>query len=153
MERISGTRSVGTRLDERVLSLRAQIADLLSSWAGLVVAERRSTTAPGLEVPALLRFLGSQVRWLSEHPAGPDLDVELAVLVDSSRSLFGPQVHRVSLGVCCHPGCTAPLFALLSGTRDSAFSRVICDTGHTVPPAQWLLLSARARMAMDEGAA
>ncbi|MEU9456543.1 hypothetical protein [Streptomyces sp. NPDC048277] len=151
MERISGTRSVGIRLDERVLSLRSQIASLLTSWAGLVVAERRSVTAPGGEVPALLRFLGNHVRWLSEHPAGPDLDVELAALADTSRSLLGPRVHRVSLGGCCHPGCTAPLFALLSGTGETAFSRVGCDRGHTVPPAEWLLLSGRVRTALGEG--
>lgn len=151
LERVSGTRSVGVRLDEKVLSLRSEIVDLLSSWAGLVVAERRSVTAPCEGVPGLLRFLHSQIHWLAEHPAGPDLAAELSALLDRSRTVLGPRVHRVSLGVCCHPGCTAQLHAVLSNTGDVVSSQVACDTGHTVPPREWLLLSGRVRVAMDSG--
>jgi hypothetical protein len=151
VERVSGTRSVGIRLDDRMLSLRSRIADLLCSWAGLVVSERGLPAMPGVEVPALLRFLSGQILWLAEHPAGPDLDAELSALLDSSRSLLVPRVHQVALGTCCHPGCTAPLRAMLSGTGDTAFSQVACDTGHTVPPREWLLLSGRAQAAMNAG--
>lgn len=151
VERVSGTRSVGIRLDDRMLSLRSRIADLLRSWAGLVVSERGIPASPGVDVPALLRFLGGQIPWLAEHAAGPDLDAELSALLDSSRSLLGPRVHQVSLGMCCHPGCTAPLRAVLSGAGGMAFSQVACDTGHTVPPGEWLLLSGRTQTAMNAG--
>lgn len=142
LERVSGTRSVGIRLDDEVLSLRSEIADLLSSWAGLVMAERRSPAAPGEGVPGLLRFLRGQIPWLVEHPAGPDLDAELAALVDSSSVVLGPRPDRVSLGTCCRPDCDAPLQATLSGVGGMAFSRVACDAGHAVPPRDWLLLAA-----------
>ncbi len=149
LERVSGTQSVGIRLDEETLTLRSQVTDLLCSWAGLVVSERRLPASVGREVPALLHFLSGHVRWLAEHPAAQDLDAELSALLDSSRARLEPQSYEVSLGVCCHPGCTAGLQATLSGTGHTVYSRVACDAGHTVPPKEWLLLSGRARTAPD----
>lgn len=153
VERVSGTQSVGIRLDERMLALRSQIADFLCSWAGLVIAERGLPSVPGTEVPALLRFLGEQAGWLASHPAARDLDAELTALLDSARSLLGPRAYEVSLGTCCHHGCTARLRATLRGTSDTVYSRVACDAGHTVPPRDWLLLSGRARPATEDGPA
>ncbi|MEU6148320.1 OvmZ protein [Streptomyces sp. NPDC047081] len=149
LERVSGTRSVGIRLDDKVISLRSEISDLLSSWAGLVMAERRSAAAHCEGVSELLRFLHSQIQWLAAHPAGSDLDAELSTLLESSRSILGPRVHRVSLGVCCHPGCGAPLHARLSSAGDAVSSQVACEIGHTVPPEQWLLLSGRLRLTLS----
>ncbi|MEU3227828.1 OvmZ protein [Streptomyces sp. NPDC006976] len=149
VERVSGTQPVGLRLDDRMLTLRSQVTDLLCSWAGLVVSERGLPPVPGTEVPTLLRFLAGHVRWLAEHPAAQDLDAELTALLESARSLLGPRSYEVSLGVCCHSGCTARLHATLSGTRDSVYSQVACDAGHTVPPREWLLLSGRTRQDTD----
>lgn len=151
VERVSGTQSVGLRLDDRMLTLRSQVTDLLCSWAGLVVSERGLPAATDTEVPTLLRFLAGQVQWLAEHPAARDLDAELTALLDSARSLLDPRSYEVSLGLCCHSGCTAQLHATLSGTRDSVHSQVACDAGHTVPPREWLLLSGRTRQAADTG--
>lgn len=147
-ERVSGSKESGITLDDTVLTLRSQIVELLTSWTRLVVEERR-TTAPGdCSVMGLAGFLDDHVPWLAEHPAAPDFDHEIAVLLDVCQGLRGlaPTARRVPLGSCRRPGCAGELYAVMPGADvEKERSEVVCDSGHAVPPRDWLLLAGRLR--------
>ncbi|WP_234535790.1 OvmZ protein [Streptomyces shenzhenensis] len=147
-ERVSGSRAtVGIVLDERVLALRARTGEVMASWARLVVDERTGARPAGRGVPALVGFLRGQLPWFAGHPAGVDLDEELAELRTDFRHLLGPgPVRRFALGPCTRPGCAGTLHGILPADGgDRVPDQVTCDTGHALPPRQWLLVAGRIR--------
>ncbi|MER6630398.1 hypothetical protein ABT301_19565 [Streptomyces sp. NPDC000987] len=150
-ERVSGSRSTGgIVLDERVVGLRTQAAEVLAQWARLVVEERGGAGCrpAGTEVDALVKFLGQQLPWLAEHPAGVHFDDELTELRTAFSGLFGPgRTRRLPLGQCTQPGCAEVLYGVLPAPGDRMPSHVSCGAGHVLPPRQWLLVASRMREA------
>lgn len=153
-ERVSGSRGVvGIVLDERAVDMRARMTEVLASWARLVVEERGSEVPRPREreVGNLVPFLRQQARWIGDHPAAVEFDEEITELLGEFGGLFGPgQVRRFPLGSCVQPGCAGTLHGVVRTEEPAAApSHVTCDTGHTLPPRQWLLVAGR----MAEGAA
>ncbi|MHC0432262.1 OvmZ protein [Streptomyces sp. O3] len=147
-ERVSGSRgSVGIVLDEQAMALRGRVAGVLALWARLVVDERGGGSRPKERgVDALVRFLRRQLPWLAGHPAGVDFDEELTELLTELGRLLGPGPTRgFPLGPCTRPGCAGTLRGVLSAGGDGVPSHVSCDSGHALPPRQWLLVASRMR--------
>ncbi|SEF05157.1 OvmZ protein [Streptomyces sp. Ag109_O5-10] len=150
-ERVSGSRAtVGIVLDERTLALRARAAEVMALWARLVVDERAGARPADRGVPALVGFLRGQLSWFAGHPAGADLDEELAELLTDFGHLLGPgPVRRFALGACTRPECAGTLYGVLPADGgDRVPDQVACDAGHALPPRQWLLVANRAREAV-----
>ncbi|MEV5959732.1 OvmZ protein [Streptomyces sp. NPDC051987] len=149
-ERVSGSRAtVGIVLDEQALALRTRAAEVLALWARLVVDERTGARPAGRGLAVLVGFLRGQLPWFAGHPAGVDLDEELAELLADFRHLLGPApVRRFALGPCTRPECAGTLYGVLSAEGgDRVPDQVACDTGHALPPRQWLLVAGRVREA------
>ncbi|MFG2680443.1 OvmZ protein [Streptomyces sp. NPDC048392] len=146
-QRVSGSRgTVGIVLDERVVSLRSQVTETLRQWARLVLDERGGAApeATGHGLGRLVRFLRQQLTWFADHPAGVDFTEEITELLTALGELFGPgPVRRFPLGPCPRHACGGTLFGVVPTDRDRVPSHVSCDTGHPVPPRQWLLLADR----------
>ncbi|MFH8447395.1 OvmZ protein [Streptomyces sp. NPDC018026] len=144
-QRVSGSRgSVGIVLDERVVSLRSRVTETLCLWARLVLDERGDAALGTRErgLARLVRFLGQQLPWFADHPAGVEFTEEITELLTDLDELFGPgPVRRFALGPCPRPECEGTLFGVRPADRDRDPSHVSCDAGHPVPPRQWLLLA------------
>ncbi|MEU6895136.1 OvmZ protein [Streptomyces sp. NPDC046557] len=145
-ERVSGSRTVGIVLDERTMAVRLEMADVLASWARLVVEGRRTAGPPEREVGSMVAFLRRQVEWIADHPAAVDFDEEIATLLGSFGSLFGPgPVQRFPLGQCVQSGCNGTLHGVMREVGGATPSHVACDAGHALPPRQWLQVAGRMR--------
>ena len=146
-ERVSGSRSsTGIVLNDGTLALRSRVADVLAQWARLVVEERggrlRRLREPRTD--SLVRLLQEQLPWLAGHPAAADFDEEVADLLAAFGRLFNlGEVHRFPLGPCPQPGCDGSLHGVMSAGEGHAPGRVTCDTGHAVPPHQWMRVAVR----------
>ncbi|MFJ3929348.1 OvmZ protein [Streptomyces sp. NPDC090029] len=143
-ERVSGTRSVGMVLDERTVELRTEAADVLASWARLVVEERGVKGLQGCGVESLVPFLREEVDWIAGHHAAVAFDEEVRDLLQRLGALFGPApVRGVALGACVEPECTGTLRAVgrEAGEPAAAPGRISCDAGHALPPTQWLMVA------------
>ncbi|MFC7310676.1 OvmZ protein [Streptomyces monticola] len=146
-ERVSGSRARGIVLDDRAMTVRAELAEVLASWARLVVDERQVPGPGGPGVVALVRFLGRHLDWLAAHPAAADLGEELARLLQSFDTLIGSgAMRRIPLGDCPRQDCTGTLYGVpATAGRDAAPGRVTCESGHLLPPQHWLLAADRMR--------
>ena len=151
-ERVSGSRAaVGIVLDEKLMALRSEMTEVLASWAGLVVTEcaapGRSRPRVEREVGSLVRFLDRHLEWLAAHLAAAEFEEEVALLLESSARMFGPPVRRLPVGDYPRPGCASTLHAVLRKADDheSPPSHVACESGHLLPPRQWLLIAGRLR--------
>lgn len=143
-ERVSGSRSVGMVLDERTVEMRTETADVLASWARLVVEERGAKGLQGCDVGSLVSFLRDEVDWIAGHPAAVSFDEEVRQLLQRLGALFGPApVRGFPLGACVELECTGTILAMVDGAGGSAATpdHVSCDAGHTLPPHQWLTVA------------
>lgn len=149
-QRVSGgTRSHGIVLDERTLALRTRVVETLGAWARLVVEEAGSPRLPRprqTEAGALVRFLGGHLDWLARHPAAADFAEELTALLDACDALLGPAPSRgAPVGACPEAGCGGTLrMAARRAASGSGPQPVACESGHSLPPHRWLLLSGSA---------
>jgi hypothetical protein len=153
-ERVSGSRTVGIVLDDRAVAARSRLTDVLASWARLVVDERRVHGPGEYEVAGLVRFLGRHLDWLAAHPAAADFDDEVAGLLESFNSVFEPgPVRHLALGDCPQPGCGGTLRGVLPAVNhhDRRPDLVLCESGHTLPPRQWLGIAGRLGQAGSYG--
>jgi len=149
-QRVSGSRPVGIVLDERALAVRSEMTDLLNSWVRMIVDERRIQRSGERDVRSLLRFLAQHMDWLARHPAVADFMEEIARLIESSNGMSGPGPARlIPLGRCLRADCHSPLNAVIHAARigGSAADHVSCESGHILPPRQWLLVADRMRWA------
>jgi hypothetical protein len=136
-ERVSGSRSVGMALDERTVEMRTEAADVLASWARLVVEERGVKGLRGCDVGSLVSFLRDEAEWIAGHPAAVSFDEEVRQLLQRLGALFGPApVRGLALGACVEPECTGTLLVVVRGAGGSAATpgHVSCDAGHMLPP-------------------
>lgn len=138
--RVSGTLPAkGIVLDEKTVALRARVTRTLASWARLVVDEARSSTPDRCEVPSLVRFLTLHVTWLARHPAAADFDSEISQLLESCRTVLGPgETRRTPLGACPEAGCDDVLAVVTHPGSGQATRQVACESGHELPPHEWL---------------
>lgn len=143
LERVSGSRTFSP-VNDAAVEVRVSIQAVLASWAVLVADERR-VTAPGGEVPRLVRFLTRHLDWLTAHPLAADVLAETDGLVGTALRVIdgGPAARPVELGRCVEADCGGLLLAH-AGARAAGPSLVRCDTGrHVWPPYQWLPLRRR----------
>jgi hypothetical protein len=140
-ERISGGGLPGLPLDERAVRLRAQMVNVLSCWAGLV-ADGQRVAPPARTVPALARFLGRHLGWLTGQPVAGVAADEIGALVRyGRRNLSGEHTRRLRVGPCVHPGCSGTLMALLR--RVGPLIRCNINAEHCWRPDQWHVLNRR----------
>ncbi|MTE21011.1 OvmZ protein [Streptomyces sp. TRM43335] len=146
-ERVSGSRSVGIVLDDRAVSARSRTTELLASWARMVVDERGVLGPGASEVATLVRFLREHLDWLATHPAAADFDEEMADLLECVTSALEPNPTRhLALGDCPRPDCGGALRGVLHAVDDDhAPGLVVCESGHRLPPRQWLEIADRLR--------
>ncbi|MEU8027624.1 OvmZ protein [Streptomyces sp. NPDC049099] len=145
-ERVSGTKGIGTTLNEKVLALRSEMEEVLRSWALLVIHERRAPGPNGSDVRSLVGFLSRHADWIQEHPAAVDFAEEITALAKSAKMIAGPvPERRMAIGSCLQPRCSSTLYAILpdSDSAGTATGRVTCESGHALPPRQWLLVADR----------
>lgn len=132
--------------DDEAVEVRRHIDDVLRSWAGLV-AERGGSPVPGPDrdggVGGLAAFLTAHLDWLMDSTAAAEFAEEVAALRGRAERLVnGSAPARHHLGGCVEASCDGRLTARTSPGRLAA-SQIGCDRGHSWPPREWLLLSAR----------
>ncbi|WBB61005.1 hypothetical protein O7599_00105 [Streptomyces sp. WMMC500] len=127
--------------------VRASIRTVLASWSGLV-AEERHLRPPARDVPALARFLGRHVDWLTRHPAAGDLADEIRELSRRASNVVDPNgVRRVHIGDCPDIDCEGNLVALIRTHGDRLPTEIVCTASdaHTWPATWWTRLARRMR--------
>lgn len=146
-QRVSGSRPIGIVLDDRTVAVRSEMTTTLASWARMIIDERGLTSRDQRDVRSLLCFLARHLDWLARHPAAADFADEVTRLVESAGELGGPgPVRLIALGHCLRAGCAGTLHAVIpapGSTDRTTPHQVSCDTGHSLPPRQWLLLADR----------
>jgi len=141
-------KSNGIRLADAAVTVRSDIIGVLSTWCGLVVAERGVTKPDHLNIRQLTGFLGIHLGWLTAHPAAPDFADEISDLAKRARAVVRPDaVIRLDLGPCVQPGCGRTVYALSRDEDGAELYRVSCEAGHVWRPDQWLVLGNRLEQA------
>lgn len=141
-ERVRSTPARGVTLNEGLVTVRADMLTVASSWAGFVAECRKVPAKPDRTVGALSRFLLSHLRWLARQSAAADAVVEIRRVVRAAEDALDPGAgRRLELGVCERAGCAGTIYATVGAS--SAPSRVSCERGHVWRPAEWLLLGRR----------
>ncbi len=139
-ERVAGGRAPGIPLNVPAVEARAAVPALLSSWAQLVVDERR-VVPPPRSIAAMAEFVGRHLPWLAAHPAAGDLAEEVRTAHAALVRLLDPRgSRRVPLGSCPVSGCAGTLAAALRpGRSGDRPSDVTCsaDAEHRWPTAAW----------------
>jgi hypothetical protein len=131
-------KTTGICRNDAAVAVRADMLDLLASWATLVVDERGVAGPQRRAVPELVQFLNGHLDWLATHPAAADLADEIGDLAALAHEALAPKpATDVVLGRCARPGCSGTVRAT---TDDSLARQVSCDAGHVWKPHQWLLL-------------
>jgi hypothetical protein len=140
-EKVSGSQTPHSPLNEAAVEARTRIQSVLTSWARLVIDERRLTARRG-EVADVTRFLAVHLDWLASRPVAADVVAEIDELVARALSVIdaGSTVRRIEIGDCIEPGCGGTLVARVQ-VRGGGPPEVGCDAGeHVWWPHQWLLL-------------
>lgn len=141
----------GLPFNAAAADVRADITATLSSWSGLVVAERGAPT-PQRTVTALAALLVRHAAWLAAHPAVADATREVARLVRAAdRVAHSEPPRRVSLGPCVMPGCPGRLVTELRGRDVESGPGIRCDAdgAHIWPGRLWTELRRAMRRAGD----
>lgn len=154
-ERVSGSRAVGIILREEAVTARADLLRVLASWAGTVAQERRIPSPRQRDVRALVGFLADagNLDWLLSRPAAHDFAAEITEVAVAARRAAHPEpVLRTALGRCLRPSCESTVHSEPAGPQDTGRHRVRCESGHDVPPHQWLRLVGAGRAAAGAAA-
>ncbi|WP_370947271.1 hypothetical protein AB5J62_06880 [Amycolatopsis sp. cg5] len=149
-ERISGWRPNGISLNEPAVNIRAEMVEVLSAWAKLVVDELG--VAPGYhrQVRKLAGFLMVHFDALMAHPAASDFVEEINDLAGAARGVLEPSNEmQLDLGPCAEQDCDRTVHATIKGDGEWSPDQVGCEAGHTVRPDQWLLLGRRIERAQQ----
>ncbi len=142
IERVRGGTPKGVSLNDAIVAARSEMLAVASSWAGLVVDERRLPARPHRTVSELSRFLLTHLLWLARHSAANDAVREIVRVVKTAEEALEPySSRRVELGSCQESECNAKIYATIGAT--SRPTRVSCDRGHLWRPNQWLVLGRR----------
>ncbi|MFD4659814.1 hypothetical protein ACFWP2_29775 [Kitasatospora sp. NPDC058444] len=138
--RVGGTKTAkGIVLDQRAMDLRSRMTETLASWARLVVDETRSPGPRHHGVVSLVDFLRQNIEWLAAHPAAADFDEEVRQLLESCRTVLGPTLERrTPIGVCPEADCHSTLHVIRQADAAARHSSIACDSGHVLPPQEWL---------------
>jgi hypothetical protein len=139
-ERVSGSRPQGIALKDAVVTVRSEILGVLTSWCGLVGAERGVPGPDELVVGKLASFLAIHLQWLCAHEAAPDLVDELTDLSAAVNEALQPDTgFRVAVGRCLRPGCEEVVHAEAHRENGTPYE-VSCAAGHVWAPEHWLTL-------------
>jgi hypothetical protein len=160
LERVHGGLPGGISLNDAAVAVRTEMMTVLASWAGLVVDERQVSRPQRRDIHALTDFLAVQLGWLALHPAAGELAAEIGALVRSAEDTISPDTAvRVELGPCNRSGCSGVVSVVVGGDDEPTPTMMSCDSGHALPPQQWLMLKHRieqaryrSRMSRDERA-
>lgn len=141
-QRVSGSRAAGLALNEKAMDARSAMVGVLTSWSDLLVAEREVPAPGGRTVRQLADFVTRHLDWLLTHPAADDFVDEVATAETAARRVVDGDGTPRELGQCTQPGCGSVVRSVVrAGAGGGNAVRVGCDTGHTLSPQQWLLLS------------
>lgn len=139
-ERVAGGRTPGIPLNTLAVEARAEVPALLSSWAQLVVDERR-VAPPPRTVVAMAGYLAMHLSWLAAHPAVGDFAEEVRSAHAALVRLLEPRdSRRVGLGSCPMRDCAGTIAAALrTGRAGDRPSDVACSANpeHRWPSATW----------------
>lgn len=148
LERVHGGLPGGISLNDAAVATRTEMLTVLASWAGLVVDERNVPRPLRRDVHALTSFLLTQLDWLAQHAAAGELAAEIAALVRSAEDTISPDTAvRVELGPCNRSGCAGVVSVVVGGDDEPTPNLMSCDSGHALPPQQWLMLKHRIEQA------
>ena len=141
---MSGSKGTGIPVNAAAMTARSEIMSLLASWAGLVISERRLSSAPRRTVSGLSSFLATHLNWLVAHPAAEDFAEEVcgAVRMAHAAAQPAPSLH-IELGTCVQPGCESALYATGCAGDDRPVHQVRCGAGHAWSARDWLLVAHR----------
>ncbi|MER7847114.1 hypothetical protein ABTZ03_24545 [Kitasatospora sp. NPDC096077] len=142
-ERTTGGLPSGLPFNAAAAQARTDVLALLSSWSGLVAAER-SLPAPARTATGLADFLLRQLPWLADHNAAGEACEDFRRVVGTARraARATPAPQRARLGGCPHPDCPGQLTATASSSLADTPDEVACDTdpAHVWPADQWTSL-------------
>ncbi|WP_461034692.1 hypothetical protein [Streptomyces mayteni] len=142
-ERVSGSAPQGLPINEAAASARTDLLHVTAAWAGLAVEEFGLAAPARRTVDELAAFLSRHLDRLLAHPAAAEFLAEIdAVSRAARRALNGGPSRRVDVGGCPHPGCESRVTVRFHGHGPTRH-HVACDSGHTWPAQQWLLLAHR----------
>lgn len=140
-EKVTGSRSRTIPFDTVAADARSEIMEILASWSGLVVSERR-VRSPRRNPAALASFLLRHLDWLTAHIAAADFAEEVSKTADAARGSI--EAHRSAgfeLGPCVHPDCNSTIHASIRESGSQVISQIRCLAGHTWKTHEWLLLA------------
>ncbi|MGI5237984.1 hypothetical protein [Dactylosporangium sp. CA-139066] len=141
-ERARGALPTGVSLNPALVSARAAMLSVTSSWAAYVADRRTIAQRPRRAVPDLARFLLAHMEWLAGQDAARDAFAELtAVARAAEEAIDPPAAGRIEVGACDRSGCDGTVYAM--PRRNAVPGDVACDRGHRWSPSEWLLLIRR----------
>jgi hypothetical protein len=148
LERVHGGLPGGISLNDGAVAIRTEMMTVLASWAGLVVDERSVPRPLRRDIHALTDFLLTHIDWLAQHAAAGELAAEIGTLVRSAEDTISPDTAvRVELGPCNRSGCDGVVSVVIGGDVEPTPNLMSCDSGHALPPQQWLMLRHRIEQA------
>jgi hypothetical protein len=120
-----GSTDPGISLDHRVVQVRSDIRNVLTTWARHVVDERQ--VRPPVDMLAnIALFVGSHLSWLLEQDYGPAFALDVIGPWETARMLMQPNPSRAfAVGGC--PDCDGTLIAVLRPQDSLLPHEVVCD--------------------------
>jgi hypothetical protein len=133
--RSAGEHGRGMRAD--VVQVASDSVEVLSSWCGVVVAQRGVPAPEPSTITLLAGFLAVHLQWLTSRSTAGEFADDLMFIDQAMRRVVRPEAAlSAPLGPCPWPGCGEQLYAT---ARQSAEDRQVgCVAGHRWPPNQWL---------------
>ena len=140
-----GTTTPGLNLDPRVVECRADIVNVASTWARVVVDER-DLTAPPDDLRLIGTFLYRNLDWLLSQRFGHQAVLDFTGPWETGKRLLWPNPERIfEVGRC--PDCDGTLIARIRPTASILPNLIACDRDaqHAWTADRWLLLGRRMR--------
>jgi hypothetical protein len=145
-------RDPGLNLNPRIVTLRADTRNTLSTWARIAVEERRMTT-PADTIPAMAAFIAAQIDWYAHHEGTRQFVNDMIGTHGDARRLNDPShVRTFEVAPCPEDGCEGVLVARLRSTDALLPHDVTCDSSplddegapvHYWPADKWMTLGRR----------
>jgi hypothetical protein len=138
-----GTTTPGLNLDPRVVECRADIVNVTSTWARIVVDERE-VEPPANFLPLIGEFLGRHLPWLLSQRFGHQAVLDFTGPWETGKRLLWPNPERIfEVGKC--PDCDGTLTARIRPAASLLPNLIACDTDaqHAWTADRWLLLGRR----------
>ncbi|EST24049.1 hypothetical protein N566_25210 [Streptomycetaceae bacterium MP113-05] len=141
VERLTGSRTNSTPVNDDVLEARHETVVRLAKWARTAVNLAPSAAAPARTVAAMAAFLLQNAESVTTVSTAGRMADEMAGAAAALRRLGGPgPAALLLLGHCVEPGCGAEVTLPRRGGDGVVLRGPSCTAGHILTPRQWLAL-------------